>query len=115
MGVRDVSARSARLPILTPLIRSFWLIISVVAFVRDIPKTRFNINMWSGAYPIGIYGVAATQLAISLDSPVFRVVSTIILIVMVIYWLYLVIYSLPMVLSGEMFLGEVLHEMEKER
>jgi len=71
--------------------------------------------MWSGAYPIGIYGVAATQLAISLDSPVFRVVSTVVLIVLVIYWLYLVLWSLPMVISGEFFLSEVLHEMEKER
>ena len=93
----------------------FWLILCVVAFVRDLPKTKFNLNMWSAAYPIGIYGVAVTQLAIDLDSVAFRVISSIILVVSVLYWLYLIAYTLPMVLSGELFLAEMYEKDKKER
>ena len=90
-----------------------WLLISLVAFVRDLPKTKFNLNMWSTAYPIGTYGVASSQFAIDFDSIAFRVITTIILIISVIYWFYLIIYTLPMILSGEAFLGALVEEKGK--
>ncbi|KAK4689577.1 hypothetical protein P7C73_g534, partial [Tremellales sp. Uapishka_1] len=50
---------------------TFWLLLCALAFVRDLPKTKFNLNMWSAAYPLGVYGVASTQLASDLDSPTY--------------------------------------------
>ncbi|WVF70057.1 hypothetical protein IAT40_004844 [Kwoniella sp. CBS 6097] len=93
---------------------TFWLLICIVAFIRDIPKTHFNLNMWSTIYPVGVYGLTCSKLASDLDSRAFRVVSTIILIVVVIYWLYLIAFTLPAVVSGELFLAEALEKHEKE-
>jgi tellurite resistance protein TehA-like permease len=92
----------------------FWLFLATLALIRDLPKTHFNINHWSSAYPIGVYGLASSQLAIDLDSPTFRVVTAIVLVILVINWLYLMGRTLPMVLSGEWFLKEA-YEEGKER
>lgn len=71
--------------------------------------------MWSAAYPFGAYGIVATQFAIDFDSPTFRVVSSIILVFMVLLWLWLVLSTLPMVISGELLLGEAWEEMQKDK
>mgnify|MGYP006876474623 CR=1 FL=1 len=71
--------------------------------------------MWSSTYPFGVYGVAASQFAIDFDSTAFKVITTIVLLLLVIYWLYLVACTLPMVASGELFLRDVFEEMEKEK
>ncbi len=94
---------------------SFWLLLCLFAFVRDLPKTNFNLNMWSAGYPLGAYGVTCSQLAIDFDSPTFRVVASIILVVSVLYWLYLVVYTLPLVLCGELFLAEAVDSHEEEK
>lgn len=70
--------------------------------------------MWSSAYPFGAYGVVASQFAIDFDSIAFRVITTIILLVLIIYWLYAIICTLPMVVSGELFLGDLVRQREKE-
>lgn len=71
--------------------------------------------MWSSAYPLGAYGLAATQFATDFDSPAFKVVSTIVLIVLVIWWLYLIVCTIPMIISGELLLAEAYEEMKKHR
>ena len=71
--------------------------------------------MWSAAYPLGVYGVACTQLAIDLDSPTFRVIASIVLVVSVLYWFYLVAFTLPLVISGELFLAEAKEDRENAK
>lgn len=71
--------------------------------------------MWSAAYPYGTYGIACSQFSTDFDSPAFAVITSIILVTLVILWLYLVIATIPMVISGELFLAEALEEMEKHR
>ena len=70
--------------------------------------------MWSAAYPLGVYGIACTQLAIDFDSPAFRVIASIVLVVALLYWLYLIAFTIPMVLSGELFLAEAMEHKEEE-
>lgn len=94
--------------------QSFWLILSIVAFARDIRKTHFNLNHWSAAYPIGAYGLACSQLTIDFDSRAFAVVTTIVAVVLFIYWILLVLYTIPSIASGELFLASVVEEREEE-
>lgn len=94
---------------------SFWLILAIVSFVRDVPKTNFNLNMWSAAYPLGIYDIASSQFATDLQSTAFSVVSSATLLIAVLYWAYLVIYTLPMVFTGSLFLHDAHEELEKEK
>lgn len=70
--------------------------------------------MWSGAYPIGVFGIACNQIATDLDSPAFKGIASAILIIAVIHWIWLVIYTLPMIVSGELFLGEAEHLSKEE-
>jgi hypothetical protein len=62
-----------------------------------------------------MYGVVASQLAIDLDSPAFRVISSIVLVVVVINWLYLVYNTLVRIWTGEWFLKEALEEMREKK
>jgi hypothetical protein len=70
--------------------------------------------MWSGAFPLGAYGLCANQIAISLDSPAFRVVSTIVLVVLVIYWLVSMAFTIALVWSGELFLSDAYQKLVKD-
>lgn len=71
--------------------------------------------MWSAAYPIGAYGVACTQLAIDLESTAFRIIATIVLVVLVIFWLLLIAYTVPSLISGELLLEGAKAEMDEEK
>jgi hypothetical protein len=66
------------------------------------------------AYPIGIFGVACSQFATDFDSPAFRVITAIILVCLVIFWLWLVLYTLPMIISGELLLANARSKLEEE-
>jgi len=66
------------------------------------------------AYPVGVFGVACTQFADDFDSPAFRVIATMITIVSVIFWLFLVVYTLPLIVSGELLLDNDAHKEEEE-
>lgn len=66
------------------------------------------------AYPIGAFGVACTQFADDFDSPAFRVIATIICIISVVFWLFLVVYTLPLIITGELLLGNARHKLEEE-
>lgn len=94
---------------------SFWVVLALIAYVRDGRRTYFNLTMWSAAYPIAIFGVACTQIAKDLDSPAFDGIASAILIIAVIHWIWLVIYTVPMVISGELFLSEAEHLRKQEQ
>jgi hypothetical protein len=71
--------------------------------------------MWSAAYPVAMFGVACTQIAKDLDSPAFEGIASAILVIAVIHWLWLVIYTVPMIISGELFLSEAEHLKKQEQ
>lgn len=87
--------------------------LALIAYVRDGRNANFTITMWASLYPIGVMGIACTQIANDLDSPAFKGIASGILIIAVIHWIWLVIYTLPMIMSGELFLSEA-KETEKE-
>ncbi|KAJ9123339.1 hypothetical protein QFC22_001538 [Naganishia vaughanmartiniae] len=72
-----------------------------------------NLAMWSGAYPIKVFGVACNQIGVDLDSPAFKGLATAILIIAFIHWIWLVIFTLPMIASGELFFAEA-EKLSKE-
>jgi tellurite resistance protein TehA-like permease len=94
---------------------SFWVVLALIAYVRDGRRTYFNLTMWSAAYPVAMFGVACTQIAKDLDSPAFEGIASAILIIAVIHWLWLVIYTVPMIISGELFLSEAEHLKKQEQ
>jgi fatty acid desaturase len=71
-----------------------------------------HLSSLSLAYPLGVFGVACTQFAIDFDSPAFRVISTAICILSVIYWIFLAVYTLPLL---ELLLHEAVQEEEESQ
>lgn len=94
---------------------SFWVVLALIAYVRDGRRTYFNLTMWSAAYPIAVFGVACTEIAKDLDSPAFEGIASALLIIAVIHWIWLMIYTIPMVISGELFLSEADHLRKEEK
>ena len=90
------------------------MVLALIAYVRDGRRTNFNLTMWSAAYPIAVFGIACTEIAKDLDSPAFEGIASALLIIAVVHWIWLVIYTIPMVLSGELFLSEADHLREEE-
>ncbi|KAJ9107341.1 hypothetical protein QFC21_000791 [Naganishia friedmannii] len=88
--------------------------VALIAYARDSRYAHFNLTMWSGAYPIGIFGIACNQIGVDLDSPAFKGIASAILIIAVIHWIWLVIYTIPMIVSGELFLAEAEHLSKEE-
>lgn len=91
------------------------MILSLGSFAREIRKAEFSLEWWAAAYPIGAYGVACTQLAIDLNSTAFKVVASIVLVILVIFWLALMALTIPALVSGELLLKEVKQSMDKEK
>lgn len=59
-------------------------------------------------------GIACTQIAKDLDSPAFKGIASGILIIAILHWIWLLVYTVPMVISGELFLSETEEMKEGE-
>ncbi len=92
------------------------MLFGTVIFVRDISDTTFHLNHWSSAYPIGVYGLACGQLATAFNSAALKGITSAILVLLVLWWLYLVVCTIPMAISGELFLSDLsqLDEIDKQ-
>ena len=80
--------------------------LAIATIVADIRKAPFSLNYWSALYPTGVYALHAGQLAMDFDSPAFRTVNTIFVVLLLLGWLYCVIRTIPGIVSGQLFLEE---------
>lgn len=94
---------------------TFWLILALIAFVRDFRKTEFNMNMWSSIYPWGTYALVLSQLASDFNSPAFRVICSIFVIIAVLYWMWLIVKTIPNIISGEALKAEMKKRDEEKQ
>lgn len=58
--------------------------------------------------------MACSQFATDFDSPAFRVVTCIITVLSFAYWCFCIIWTLPLAISGELFLGHAKEAIEEE-
>ncbi|GJN76078.1 hypothetical protein Purlil1_7742 [Purpureocillium lilacinum] len=86
---------------------TFWWTFAVVSIGRSFvnhfrskPPMQFAVSVWAIVFPWGVYTNAAVQLGKLLDSPAFRVWSTVLAIMLVIIWLACAAFTLKGVFLG---------------
>jgi len=85
---------------------TYWFLLSIFTVSIDARKAPFTLNYWSAMYPWGVYAAAFGQLAMDFDSPAFRVLNTIMSCSLTILWLYSMARTVPMMVTGEVFLAD---------
>jgi len=101
----------------------FWVVIAVLTIIDIKRKGGFpiNIGIWGFTFPLGVFTVATTALATELDSKAFKIIGTILSIVVILLWLYVAAWTTYKSIDGTMFIapclgpsGEAPKRREKE-
>ncbi|KAK4459674.1 putative malic acid transport protein [Cladorrhinum samala] len=88
---------------------TFWWIWAVTGILKAATGKRmrwkgipFGMSAWSLVFPWGVYTNAAVQLAKLLDSPAFRVWSTVLAVALVLIWLWNICMTIRGLLNGKL-------------
>ncbi|OOF93947.1 hypothetical protein ASPCADRAFT_172875 [Aspergillus carbonarius ITEM 5010] len=66
-------------------------------------KTRYSLSAWSLVFPWGVYTNAAVELGKVMDSPAFKVWSTVLLLLLLIIWIVNHIFTIKGLITGRIF------------
>lgn len=94
----------------------FWLVIAVASIIKiGISTERFPFNMgwWGFTFPLGVFTVSTTTLAIELDSGAFRILGTGLSILETLLWLVLIEETGRRGLQGRLLIAPCLGEVGK--
>lgn len=98
----------------------FWLVFAVATVIFRTRKngsaffapSKFSIGWWAFTFPIGVFCTATTSLATELNSPAFKVIGTILSLVVVFNWLYIGSMTLIKCCDGALFTAPELAQFE---
>jgi len=88
-----------------------WLFFALASISRS--RFPFNIGWWGFTFPLGVFSVATTMLAVELPSLFFKVLGTIFSLVVVLLWIIVLAGTLKKSLTGELFHAPCLSTWEK--
>lgn len=89
-----------------------WLVLAVSLFIDLwwVSELKFNLGWWGLTFPLGVFASAALQLGLELDSGAFRIIGTILSLIVVLLWLAVSAMTLAKVCKGELFHSPCLAE-----
>ncbi|KIW04163.1 uncharacterized protein PV09_04970 [Verruconis gallopava] len=88
-----------------------WLFFAVASISRS--KFPFNIGWWGFTFPLGVYSVATTTLALELPSLVFKVLGTIFSVAVVLLWMVVATGTAMKAWTGELFFAPCLDDWKR--
>ncbi|KAL4967593.1 putative malic acid transport protein [Aspergillus stella-maris] len=87
---------------------TFWWLFAMLSILYTLyvqsggwRNVRFSLSAWSLIFPWGVYTNGAVQLGTLMDSPAFYVWSTVLLLLLVIMWVGVHIFTLKGLLTGK--------------
>ncbi|EAW07493.1 TDT family transporter [Aspergillus clavatus NRRL 1] len=80
-----------------------WLFFAFASILKS-GRFPFNIGWWAFTFPVGAYAMATCQLGKELPSAFFRVLGTILSLVVVIHWAVVSVGTLGEVITGNFFI-----------
>lgn len=89
-----------------------WLFFAVASITRS--KFPFNMGWWAFTFPLGVYCVSTTTLAVELPSTFFKVLGTIFSICVVLLWLLVSARTAVRAWTGDMFFAPCAADFEKK-
>ncbi|KAJ5433327.1 uncharacterized protein N7458_012483 [Penicillium daleae] len=89
---------------------TFWWIFAIISIIHTcisqpggIRHSHFTLSAWALVFPMGVYTNAAVQLGKIMDSPAFKVWSTVLLLLLVIIWAVNHIFTIKGMNTGEIW------------
>ena len=88
-----------------------WLFFALASISRS--QFPFNMGWWGFTFPLGVYAAATAFLAKDLPSLFFKVLGTILSVMVVLLWLIVSLMTLQRAATGKMFFAPCVQEYEK--
>ncbi|GAB7346441.1 hypothetical protein MBLNU457_5134t2 [Dothideomycetes sp. NU457] len=90
-----------------------WLFFAVASITRS--KFPFNLGWWGFTFPLGVFGTATDTFATELPSAFFRVLGTIVSLVVVILWLVVSYGTIHQAFFGNLVFSPCVTQWEAKR
>jgi tellurite resistance protein TehA-like permease len=106
-----IQATSVLLALLLLGFAVFWIFMAYFAIIQALiqRKLHFGLTWWSTIFPMGTVATATADLGTAMNSPVFKVVASIILVFLSLIFVVNTLLTVPMVLKGRSERGKNLH------
>ncbi|KAJ1026340.1 hypothetical protein NDA16_002427 [Ustilago loliicola] len=94
-----------------------WLILAVSSMVDLwlVSKLTFNLGWFTLVFPIGTMAAAAIKFGSVLDSGGFRVIGTVLALIVLLLWIFVSVMTIGKAFRGDIFFSPCLAEMCDER
>ncbi|KAJ1036156.1 hypothetical protein NDA18_000022 [Ustilago nuda] len=94
-----------------------WLILAVSSMVDLwlVSKLTFNLGWFALVFPIGTMAAAAIKFGAMLDSGGFRVIGTVLALIVLLLWIFVSVMTMAKAFRGDIFFSPCLAEMCDER
>lgn len=89
-----------------------WLFFALASVTRS--KFPFNMGWWGFTFPLGVFTVSTTTLAIELPSKFFKVLGTILSILVILLWFLVAFRTIMASFRGDIFFAPCAADYEKK-
>lgn len=89
-----------------------WLFFALASITRS--KFPFNMGWWAFTFPLGVFCVSTTTIGAELPSKFFKVLGTILSVMIVLLWLLVAGRTAEKAYTGEMFYAPCAQDFEKK-
>ncbi|GFF30289.1 sulfite efflux pump SSU1 [Aspergillus udagawae] len=90
-----------------------WLFFACASVLKS-GRFPFNIGWWAFTFPVGAYAMGTCQLGRQLPSAFFKVLGTVISLIVVIHWMVISASTLKGVVSGKIFVAPGVASVQRQ-
>ncbi|CAO1619964.1 unnamed protein product [Sympodiomycopsis kandeliae] len=90
-----------------------WLTLAIMIIIDlwVVSDLKFNLGWWGFTFPIGVFATAAIQMGNELNSTAFKVIGTILAVVVLLLWLVVGSLTIKQAIKGQIFFSPCLAEV----
>ncbi|PKX94023.1 TDT family transporter [Aspergillus novofumigatus IBT 16806] len=90
-----------------------WLFFAFASVLKS-GSFPFNMGWWAFTFPVGAYAMGTCQLGRQLPSAFFRVLGTVLSLIVVIHWMVISVSTLKGVVSGKIFVAPGVASVQRQ-
>ncbi|KAF7115905.1 hypothetical protein CNMCM5793_003648 [Aspergillus hiratsukae] len=91
-----------------------WLFFACASVLKS-GRFPFNMGWWAFTFPVGAYAMGTCQLGRQLPSAFFKVLGTVLSLIVVIHWMVISVCTLKGIVSGKIFVAPGLASVQRQR
>ncbi|GAQ10612.1 sulfite efflux pump SSU1 [Aspergillus lentulus] len=90
-----------------------WLFFAFASVLKS-GRFPFNMGWWAFTFPVGAYAMGTCQLGRQLPSAFFKVLGTVLSLIVVIHWMVISVSTLKGVVSGKIFVAPGVASVQRQ-